>query len=223
VTASSSASRGAVQHVPTLAHSARAREVGCADCGVAADRGRTAAHERGGVRHRPHHARARAERRLELRDRDAGRDRHPERAREIALAGERGEHRGHDLRLHREHDQVAARDQRRVVVRGGEAERLLDVLAARGIGVGETQRVGRDARRAQPARERLGHRARTEESDPYSVECHADPLGPNRAVPTRMIVAPSSIATSKSPRHAHRELTQVGMIGAQRVAQLAQR
>src|SRR5262249_22368886 len=102
-------------------------------------------------------------------------------------------------RLHGDHYEVAAGHERGVVVGRGEAEHLLDVLAPPGVGVREVQRFRRDPGRAQPARERLGHRAGAQEPDPYARECHAGSLGPNRAVPTRMIVAPSSIATSKSP------------------------
>src|SRR5215813_14435533 len=63
------------------------------------------------------------------------------------------------------------------------------------------------SRLGQPLDERLSHVACPEEGDPFALDAHAPPSvtagraarGPKIAVPTRTMVAPSSMATPKSP------------------------
>ena len=71
---------------------------------------------------------------------------------------------------------------------------------------------GHEAGLEQALDEGLAHVAGAEEADPLALDAHAPgslatgARGPKMAVPTRTMVAPSSIATSKSRAHAHRQL-----------------
>src|SRR4029453_18086858 len=109
----------------------------------------------------------------------------------------------HDLRLHRQDHDVGAAHQLRVVGRDLDAVLPVELLETLRAHVGREDRVRRhELGREEPLDERLAHVAGAEEADSAPLDRHTPPRGgrgPQIAVPTRTTVAPSSIATSKSP------------------------
>ena len=102
--------------------------------------------------------------------------------------------------LYGEHDEVARGHDVGVARRDGDPEALRELIAARGDRVRRAHSRSGDAGGREPGDERLRHCAAADEADAKLRErsLHHASLGPNRAVPTRTSVAPSSIATSKS-------------------------
>src|SRR5205085_10433103 len=111
-----------------------------------------------------------------------------------------GEDRLHHLRLDREHDDLALRDERCIVGRapnavGARESRQLTRLGVTRPKISRLQLL----RREQALGERSRHVAGTDESDLLPGLSHAFlSRETNRAVPMRISVAPSSIAPSKS-------------------------
>src|SRR6266436_26123 len=114
----------------------------------------------------------------------------------------------HDLGLDGQDDHVRAGHERRVVGDGLDAVALRDLLEMLRAGIGGGDGAGGDeASLGQALDQRLAHVTRAEECHPLALDAHAPPSvtaalgarGPKIAVPTRTMVAPSSIATSKSP------------------------
>src|SRR5205814_2011294 len=163
--------------------------------------------ERGRVGHDADEPRVFAEPRAEPRRRDARRDRDeelPPRDR----GGDLLEDVVHDLGLDREdHDVGAAHE---LPVAGGDLDGVLAVQVFEALlpHVGREDRLrGHAVRREQALDERLAHVPGADEPDRLALDGHRCPgsfpgrggRGPKTAVPTRTSVAPSSIATSKSP------------------------
>src|SRR5712692_5707217 len=118
------------------------------------------------------------------------------------------EHGRHDLGLDGEDDDVGAPHERHIVLDVLDAVLLGDVREAIGPRVGGRDgRGGHQTRLRQALDERLAHIASPEEGHALALDAHAPPSvtavrgdrGPKMAVPTRTMVAPSSMATSKSP------------------------
>src|SRR5262249_39647513 len=118
------------------------------------------------------------------------------------------EHRAHDLGLDGEDDHLGALHKSDVVGDGVDAVAPGDLRKMLAPRIGGCDRChGYQSRLGQALDERLSHVACPEECDPFALDAHAPPSvtaglgarGPKIAVPTRTMVAPSSIATSKSP------------------------
>src|SRR5205807_1902600 len=163
--------------------------------------------ERGRVGHDADEPHVFAQPRAEPRRRDARRDRDeelPPRDR----GGDLLEDVVHDLGLDREdHDVGAAHE---LPVAGGDLDAVLAVQVFEALlpHVGRGDRLrGHAVRREQALDERLAHVPGADEPDRLALDRHRCPgsfpgrggRGPKTAVPTRTSVAPSSIATSKSP------------------------
>src|SRR5260370_1012353 len=111
---------------------------------------------------------------------------------------------GQRLDLHRDIGRSGAREPRD----GVDAVALRDLLEMLRARIGGGDGAGGDeASLGQALDQRLAHVTRAEECHPLALDAHAPPSvtaalgarGPKIAVPTRTMVAPSSIATSKSP------------------------
>src|SRR3990170_7514824 len=129
-----------------------------------------------------------------------GRNPRGDRDEELALRFARtdlAEHLSHALRLHREDDRVAFPEEVRHPFRDGNAEPMPKLLSPLRADLQHDHFPGRDElRRKDPPDHRLPHVSRPDESQ----SLHPSLLArlPKIAVPTRTIVAPSSIAASKS-------------------------
>src|SRR4030067_1148852 len=103
----------------------------------------------------------------------------------------------HALRLDREDDRVALPEEVRHPPRGRDAEPLAELPPASGPDVQDDHLAGRDKlRRKDPPDHRLPHVPRPDKT--HSLHDSLLARLPKMAVPTRSIVAPSSIAPSKS-------------------------
>ena len=131
----------------------------------------------------------------------AGGDPRRHRDEELPAVGDRGDlaqHRGQDLRLHREHDHVGLAHQL------GIAGHAADAVLPRDVGQALRLRVRGEnvLLRHQPGLEHaadhgLAHVPCAEESHPLALDAHARfSRGPKIEVPTRTMVAPSSMATA---------------------------
>src|SRR6266849_8686867 len=171
------------------------------------DRRHTLEHEGRGIGHDADEPRGLAQMLAELPGGHSGRDGDQELAavhhrRDLLEDG------AHDLGLDGEDDDVGAAHERHIVLDVLDAVLLGDVREAIGPRVGGRDgRGGHQTRLRQALDEGLAHIAGPEEGHALALDAHAPPSvtaargdrGPKMAVPTRTMVAPSSMATSKSP------------------------
>src|SRR5882672_7355747 len=173
----------------------------------ARDRRHALQHEGGRIGHDADEARGLAQMLAELPCGHPGRDGDEELV-PVHRGGDLLEDRAHDLRLDGEDDDVGPAHEGRVVLDVLDAVLLGDVRQTIGPRVGGGDGLGGDEPGlGQALDERFAHVAGAEEGHALALDAHAPPSvtaarggrGPKMAVPTRTMVAPSSMATSKSP------------------------